>query len=152
MVHAARPGRTLRAVHLRLSEAASMEESQAIRRIRQILGCYPPWYLAKFTAWFDPVHVVHVALLHEPQARWRCPRCDLELECCGHAEERLFLCLDTDAPKAHVRVKPPYVFCPVHGLQLVTLHWAEDPTRWKAVALAPSAEDSPESDSNNMIH
>lgn len=114
-----------------------MEESQGIQRIRQILGCYPPWYPAKITAEFEPLHIVHVTLLHEPHARWPCPVCHQELDPAGHAPERQFLCLGSDTPKAHIRLRPPLVVCPMHGTQRVTLHWDRDRARW--MALRPAA-------------
>jgi transposase len=120
-----------------------MEDTPSLQRIREIIGCAPPWFIRRFSASFEP-HKVHVWLDHAP-AFWPCPTCHRTLECGGHARERVFLCLSCHEPEAHVYIRVPYVTCPHHGMQEVSVPWMLDRTRWRFVKMtltASSSEDS----------
>jgi transposase len=120
-----------------------MEETPSLQRIKDIIGCAPPWYIRRFSASFEP-HKVHVWLDHGPVG-WPCPTCQRTLACGGHARERVFLCLSCHEPEAHVYIRVPYVACPHHGIQEVEVPWMLDRSRWRFVKqtmAAASSEDT----------
>jgi transposase len=111
-----------------------MDESHAIQRIRQILGCHPPLHIQRFKVSID-ARTVHVWLSYEEGALWRCAMCERELVACrGPVPERIFRCLTCEEPQTFVHVEIPYIECPEHGVQDANVPWMRDPDRWQLVA------------------
>jgi len=96
---------------------------------KQILGRSSPWSVAsvELKAVEGEVHV-HVA--HPRGTKFCCPECKRELSCYDHASERQWRHLDTCQFKTLLHARQPRVQCPEHGVQLVSVPWAEKSSRF----------------------
>lgn len=95
----------------------------------QILGLSSPWSVAKVELEAAACEV-HIFVEHPRGTRFCCPKCKSELACYDHAEERKWRHLDTCQFKTILHARQPRVQCPEHGVQLVSVPWAEKSSRF----------------------
>lgn len=98
----------------------------------QILGVHEPWQV-------DDVELklsegeVHVYLTHGSTATWRCAECGEPAPLYDHQPERVWRHLDTCQYQTLLHAAPPRTQCPVHGVHVVRLPWAEASSRFTAL-------------------
>ncbi len=90
----------------------------------QILGIRTPWRVERVELKLDEGEV-HVYLMHDPTALWRCSECGSECGLYDHQEERKWRHLDTCQYRTILHAAAPRSNCKEHGPRVVKLPWAE---------------------------
>lgn len=68
---------------------------------------------------------VEIAVEHESDACFACPKCGREASCYDHSPERSWRHLDTCQLRTLLSARVPRVSCPEHGVVQVAVPWAE---------------------------
>lgn len=95
----------------------------------QILGISAPWRVERVDLQLGKGEV-HIYLMHDPQARWKCCECGEPCNLYDHQEERRWRHLDTCQYKTILHAAPPRSDCKQHGPRVVRLPWAEAGSRF----------------------
>jgi transposase len=91
---------------------------------QQVLGLSDPWKVVDVRLDMEST-AIHVHVQHGEGCRWRCPKCEQQLSCYDHAEERTWRHLNTCQFQTLVHARIPRVKCPEHGVVQVAVPWAE---------------------------
>ncbi len=102
---------------------------QDTKLFETILGLQAPWYVARVALETEQQRV-DVWVEHHDGARWVCPKCERELGCRDHAEERNWRHLDTCQFQTVLHARVPRIDCPTHGVRQVRVPWAEARSRF----------------------
>jgi len=106
-----------------------MEDCELYRRI---LGIESPWSVASVDLQPDAGEV-HIYLSHALLPDWPCPECAAPCRLYDHQPERRWRHLDTCQFRTILHAEPPRCQCPVHGVRVVKLPWAEPSSRFTAL-------------------
>lgn len=90
----------------------------------QILGLQAPWHVSKVELSLER-NEVDVYLEHASDATWRCPECGQECPVHDHQGPREWRHLDTCQLQTTLVASVPRTRCPVHGVRIVQIPWAE---------------------------
>jgi transposase len=98
----------------------------------QILGIVEPWQVDRVELQLQQGEV-HIYLAHSPEMRWPCPECGELCTLHDHQPERRWRHLDTCQYRTILHAQPPRSTCPIHGVKVVKLPWAEPSSRFTAL-------------------
>ena len=96
---------------------------------QQILGLDTPWSVADVQL-DTKQEQVNIFVTHPRGTKFCCPKCQTELPCHDHADERMWRHLDSCQFKTFLRARIPRVKCPEHGVLQVAIPWAEPGSRF----------------------
>jgi len=91
---------------------------------QQVLGLSDPWKVVEVRLDMGST-AIHIHVQHGEGCRWKCPKCEQQLSCYDHAEERTWRHLNTCQFQTLVHARIPRVKCPEHGVVQVAVPWAE---------------------------
>jgi transposase len=91
---------------------------------QQVLGLSDPWKVMDVRLDMEST-AIHVHVQHGEGYRWKCPKCEQQLSCYDHADERTWRHLNTCQFQTLVHARIPRVKCPEHGVVQVAVPWAE---------------------------
>jgi len=91
---------------------------------QQVLGLSDPWKVVDVRLDMEST-AIHIHVQHGDGVRWKCPKCEQQLSCYDHAEERTWRHLNTCQFQTLVHARIPRVKCPEHGVVQVGVPWAE---------------------------
>jgi transposase len=97
---------------------------QDVELYAQILGLTAPWRVAGVALKMEEGRV-EIAVEHESDACFACPKCGREASCYDHSPERSWRHLDTCQLRTLLSARVPRVSCPEHGVVQVAVPWAE---------------------------
>jgi transposase len=97
----------------------------------EILGIRPPWRVVSVELKRED-HEVYVTFEHDPTATVACPQCGKESPRHG-TRRRTWRHLDTCQFRTLVVAEVPRVECPVHGVHVMQVPWAEPGSRFTAL-------------------
>jgi len=96
---------------------------------QQVLGLSDPWKVMDVRLDMEST-AIHVHVQHGEGYRWKCPKCEQQLSCYDHADERTWRHLNTCQFQTLVHARIPRVKCPEHGVVQVAVPWAEPHGRY----------------------
>jgi len=95
----------------------------------QILGINKPWHVERVDLQLEKGEV-HIHLIHDREAKWKCSECGAECSLYDHQDERMWRHLDTCQYKTILHAAPPRSDCKEHGPRVVRLPWSEPGSRF----------------------
>jgi transposase len=97
----------------------------------KLLGVEAPWEVERVDLQLEDSEV-HVHLRHGRGVRWPCPQCGRRCKLHDHQPERSWRHLDVFQYQTFLHARPPRCNCEEHGVQSVSLPWAEKGSRFTA--------------------
>jgi transposase len=98
----------------------------------KLLGVVAPWEVEHVDLRLEEGEV-HISVRHRRGATWPCPRCGRRCKLHDHQPERSWRHLDVFEYQTILHAEPPRCNCEEHGVQVVSLPWAEKGSRFTAL-------------------
>jgi transposase len=98
----------------------------------KLLGVVAPWEVEKVDLQLEAGEV-HILVRHRRGVTWPCPQCGRRCKLHDHQPERTWRHLDVFEYQTILHAQPPRCNCEEHGVQVVSLPWAEKGSRFTAL-------------------
>jgi transposase len=97
----------------------------------KLLGVVSPWEVEHVDLRLEE-GAVHISVRHRRGATWPCPQCGRPCKLHDHQPARSWRHLDVFEYQTILHAEPPRCKCEEHGVQVVSLPWAEKGSRFTA--------------------